>query len=54
MEIKFTSQSVIDMGVHLYENAGFTREQIKIWLTALVENGYADVSIDRMFDLIVG
>ena len=54
MKYKFTTQSVIDMGVHLYENAGFTREQILMWLTALVENGYADVNIDSMFDLIVG
>lgn len=54
MKEKFTSQSVIDMGVHLYENADFTREQIKMWLIALVENGYADVNIDTMFDLIVG
>lgn len=54
MKIKFTAQDVIDMGVELYENKGFTRENIKKWLTVLVENGYANVNIDTMFDLIVG
>lgn len=51
---KFTAQDVIDMGVELYENKGFTRENIKVWLTALVDNNLAEVDIERMFDIIVG
>lgn len=54
MTVKFTTQDIIDMGATLYDNRAFTREQIRVWLTALVASGCSEFDIDRMFDLIVG
>ena len=54
IDIKYTAQDVIDMGSDLYDNKGFTRETIRLWLKALIDNGYADVDLEKMFDLIVG
>ena len=51
---KFTTQEVINMGADLYDNKGFTRESISIWLHALIDNGLADCDFDRIYDLIVG
>lgn len=51
---KFTTQEIIDMGAQLYDNGGFTRSQISLWLKALLEAGCAEFEFDRMFDLIVG
>ena len=51
---KFTTQEVINMGAELYEEKGFSREQIKFWLNALVNSDLADIDIERMFDIIVG
>ena len=52
---KFTTQQVINMGAKLYDEEGFTRSQIKAWLTILLNNGLAeDFDIERMFDIIVG
>ena len=54
IDIKFTPQEVIDMGSDLYDNKGFTRETIRLWLQALIDNGYTDVDFERVYDLIVG
>lgn len=54
MKKMFTAQDIIDMGADLYDNKGFSRADIKLWLVTLVSNGYADVDIERMFDIIVG
>ena len=52
---KFTTQQVINMGAKLYDEEGFTRSQIRMWLTILLNNGLAeDFDIERMFDIIVG
>ena len=50
----FSTQDVINMGVKLYDDEGFTRENIKMWLTILVDSGLADVNVEEMFDIIVG
>lgn len=57
MKTKFTAQDIIDMGAELYDNKGFSRIQIKQWLTILIDNGYVDLTdadAERLFDLIVG
>lgn len=52
---KFTKQQVINMGAELFDEKGFTREQIRMWLTILVNNGWTeDFDTERIFDLIVG
>lgn len=50
----FTAQDIVDMGAELYDNKGFSRADIKAWLTILVDNGCANVDIESMFDLICG
>lgn len=54
IDIKFTAQEIIDMGSSLYKNKGFTRETIRLWLQALIDNGFTDVDFDDVYDLIVG
>ena len=54
IDIKFTTQDVIDMGSDLYDNKGFTRETIRLWLQALIDNGYTDADFEKVYDLIVG
>lgn len=54
MDIKYTAQDILDMGSDLYENRGFTRETIRLWLQALIDNGYTDVDFEKVYDLIVG
>ena len=54
MKGTFTTQDVIDMGVELYDDKGFTRENIRIFLQCLLDNGKADFDLERVFDLIVG
>ena len=54
MKMKFTTQDVIDMGAELYDNKGFTREQIRIWLHALIESNLTDCNFEKTYDLIVG
>lgn len=51
---KFTAQDVIDMGVKLYEEKGFTRNQIYEWLCILQDNDLAEFNLQVTFDLIVG
>ena len=52
---KFTTQQVIDMGAKLYDEEGFTRSQIRAWLTILVNNGWAEeFDTEAIYDLIVG
>lgn len=53
-EMRFTTQEVIDMGADFYDNKGFTRTAIKVWLIGLLERGYAEFDLERIFDLIVG
>ena len=52
--MKFTTQEVINMGADFYDNKGFTRAAVKVWLIGLLENGYAKFDLERIFDLIVG
>lgn len=54
MKTKFTTQDVIDMGADLYDNKGFTRESIRLFLSALLDNGCAEFDLERVYDLIVG
>lgn len=52
---KFTTQDVVDMGTDLYDNYRFTREQIRMWLTILLNSGRTEsFEIEPIFDLIVG
>jgi hypothetical protein len=52
---KFTTQDVIDMGADLYDNYRFTREQIRMWLTILLNSGRTEsFEVEPIFDLIVG
>lgn len=57
MKEKFTTQDMIDMASDLYDNKGFSRRDIHIFLTAERDCGKWDASddtISRVFDLIVG
>ena len=57
MAHKFTTQDVIDMAADLYDNKGFTRGDIRIFLTVLQNHGQWDsttADIDNVFDLVVG
>lgn len=54
---KFTTQDCIDMASKLYDENGFTRENIRGFLTALRENGHWEATaedLDRVYDLVVG
>ena len=53
----FTTQDVIDMASELYDDKGFTRENIRTFLKVLMDNGKWDASGDtfeRVYDMIVG
>ena len=57
MKEKFTTQDVIDMASKLYDDEGFTREKIRIFLKVLMDNGTWDApgdTLERVYDLIVG
>ena len=57
MKEKFTTQDIIDMASELYDDKGFTRENIHIFLTCLRDNGKWDASqdtLERVYDMIVG
>lgn len=57
MKEKFTTQDVIDMASELYDDKGFTRSDIHIFLKVLKDNNKWDASqetLERVFDLIVG
>ena len=57
MKEKFTTQDVIDMASKLYDDEGFTREKIRIFLKVLMDNGKWDApgdTLERVYDLIVG
>ena len=57
MKEKFTTQDVIDMASKLYDDEGFTRENIRIFLKVLMDNGKWDApgdTLERVYDLIVG
>lgn len=54
MKRKFTTQDVIDMGVELYDEKGFTRENVRTFLQCLLDNGKAEFDLERVYDLIVG
>ena len=52
---KFTGQEILDMGAELFDNCGFTRAQIRQWLTILVDNGHTEeINFEAIMDLIVG
>lgn len=53
----FTTQDVIDMASELYDDNGFTRENIRTFLKVLVDNGKWDApgdTFERVYDMIVG
>ena len=50
---KLTLQEVIDLAVELYDDKGFSRSDIWIFLRALQALG-SDFDLDRVFDLVVG
>lgn len=57
MKEVFTTQDVIDMASELYDDKGFTRENIRIFLTVLRDNGKWDApgdTLERVYDMIVG
>lgn len=57
MAHKFSTQDVIDMASDLYDNKGFTRENIHIFLSVLRNHGQWDAThddLERVYDLIVG
>ena len=57
MKEKFTTQDVIDMASELFDEKGFTRANIRIFLTVLRDNAKWEASpdtLERVFDLIVG
>ena len=51
---KLTTQDIIDIAVDLYENRGFTRQKILVFLQAVLDHEIATFDIDRIFDLVVG
>lgn len=57
MKEKFTTQDVIDMASELYDNKGFSRADIRIFLKVLVDHGKweaTDSKFESVYDLIVG
>ena len=57
MKEKFTTQDVIDMATKLYDDSGFTRENIRTFLKVLVDNNKWDApgdTFERVYDMIVG
>ena len=57
MKTKFTAQDIIDMGAKLFDEDGFSRADIRIFMNTLRDNGMWDASADtfeRVYDLIVG
>ena len=52
---KFTEKDVIEMGVKLYKEHGFTPFQIRLWLKVLIENNLTEeMKFEPMFDKIIG
>lgn len=56
MKEKFTAQDLIDMGADLYDEKGFTRENVRKFLEILRDNDKVEpgIDIDAIYDLIVG
>ena len=52
---KFTEKDVIEMGVKLYKEHGFTPLQIRMWLKVLLDNNLTEeMEFEPMFDKIIG
>ena len=57
MKEKLTTQDVINMASNLFDNKGYTRADVRIFMNALVSYGMWNVSqdtLERVFDLVVG
>lgn len=54
MQTRLTTHQVIDISAELYDIKGYTREQIRVFLQALLDSGCVNFDMERMFDLIVG
>ena len=52
---KFTEKDIIEMGVKLYKECGFTPLQIRMWLKVLIDNNLTEeMEFEPMFDKIIG
>ena len=56
MKERFNAQDLIDMGADLFDNKGFDRQKIRLFLECLRDNGKTEpgIDIDTIYDLIVG
>lgn len=54
MKEKLTVQDVVEIASDLYDNKGFTRSDIRIFLKVLIDTKKADFDLERVYDLIVG
>lgn len=54
MNKHYTTQQVIDIASKLYDERGFSRLDIRIYLETVLDLGQANFDIDRIYDLIVG
>ena len=54
MAENFTTQNIIDILSELYDERGFYRGDIWMIIEAFKHNGFKDLDIKRIYDLVVG
>lgn len=52
--MRITVQDVIEMASDLYDNKGFSRSDVRIFLKVMIDKKGVDFDLERVYDLVVG